>query len=237
MKVKHNRDLKIIKFLNGKAFYVVLCLCFVAIGVAMWTGVESIKNLTDDELPDVSSLTAENNTSSFDFGEVSVPSTPQKPSTTSKPQTIAPSNPAEEVSTNVASFFIRPLLGEVIKEYSDTELQYSMTFKDMRLHKGVDISGALNDPVMAAGDGKVTDVYNDALYGWVVVIDHGNGIVAKYCGLASSPTVKKGDTVDSSKQIGALGDIPCESVEPVHLHLEFTQKGKSVDPMKFFISK
>ncbi len=235
MKVKHNRNEKIIKFLNGKTFYVVLCLCFVAIGVAMWTGVETFKNISQSELPDYST-TAENNTQSI-LEILPKPDTTSKPSTQSKPQTDIESKPAEETATTVANFFIRPLLGDIIKNFSDTELQYSNTFNDMRLHKGIDIAGDLNAPVMASGDGTVTDVYQDALYGWVVKIDHGNEIIAKYCGLASSPTVKKNDTVDSSKQIGVLGELPYESAEPTHLHIEFTQNGKSVDPLKFFVLK
>ena len=107
----------------------------------------------------------------------------------------------------------------------------------MRLHKAIDISGKYGDPVIASGKGIVTDVYTDAMLGTVVEIDHGNGITAKYCGLNSEPSVKKGDTVDSSVQLGSLGDIPSESVEEVHLHLEFYKNGKSTDPLKFFTTK
>ena len=76
-----------------------------------------------------------------------------------------------------------------------------------------------------------------SLVGSEFFVYHGNGITARYCGLNTEPAVKKGDKVDSSVQIGSLGDIPSESVEQVHLHLEFYQNGKSADPLKFFSSK
>lgn len=235
MKVTHNRQSKIIKFLNGRTFYVVLCLCFIAIGVAMWTGVESIKNITNENLNNGS--TTLDNTSQHHIEILPNIDSSSTTSIESSPPKDTESKPVEEASTNVAMFFIRPLLGDITKKYSDSELQYSMTFNDMRLHKGIDISGELGDPVMSCGSGTVTEVYYDSMYGWVVKIDHGNKINAKYCGLASAPTVKINDVVDSSKQIGTLGDMPCESVEPTHLHLEFTQNGKSTDPLKFFVIK
>lgn len=240
MKVKHNRNQKIIKFLNGRTFYIVLCLCFVAIGVAMWSGVEVLKNKSDTDTS--SRNTTAENQSKPSYDTISEPDNTESrpssssPSTQSKPEASTP-KPSEQTSVGVAKFFIRPLLGEIIKDYSDTELQYSLTFKDMRLHKGVDIAGKYGDSITASGEGVVTDVYKDALLGTVVVIDHGNGIVAKYCGLGAEPSVKKGDKVDSSVQIGSLDDIPSESVEQVHLHLEFTKNGKSVDPLLYFTTK
>lgn len=240
MKVENKGKPKIIKFLNGRAFYVVLCLCFIAIGVAMWSGVEGLKNMSETQ------NNSSNTTADIENVGEALPNTVKDPtestsqdtsvdtSSASKPGSVQNSRPAEEASANVATFFIRPMLGEIIKNYSDTELQYSMTYKDMRLHRGIDIAGKAGDPVTSCGVGTVSSVYADPLYGTVVEIDHGNGIIARYCGLSANPTVKKGDSVDSSDQIGALGDIPSESVEQYHLHLEFTENGKSTDPMKYF---
>ncbi len=236
MKSQHKSGSKLIKFLNGKAFYVVLCLCFLGIGIAVWSGVEGVKNSIDRENTSSGNTTSEirlpqntvlkPQTQDKDTSSKQPSSSEQKPSSAEKP--------TEEASTNVAAFFVKPILGDVMKGFSDSELQYSETFLDMRLHKGVDIKGNQGDPVCAAGEGIVTDVSDDPLLGTVITIDHGNKIVAKYCGLAKNPPVKKGDAVDSSVRIGALGDIPSESVEPYHLHLEFYKDGKAVDPLKYF---
>ena len=233
MKDKHNSNGKIIKFLNGKAFYVVLCICFLGIGIAIWSGVEGMKSKVEPN-----TTISQNNTTEENLQEDTAqnPQTDDKtPTESSKPSSEqqTASKPTEQASTGVAGFFIKPMLGDIMKGFSDTELQYSETYLDMRLHKAIDIKGQQGDPVCAAGDGVVKSVLNDPLLGTVVTVDHGNGIVVKYCGLAKNPPVKKGDTVDSSVRIGVLGDIPSESVEPYHLHLEFYKNGKAVDPLTF----
>ncbi len=234
MKSQHKSTSKFIKFLNGKGFYVVLCLCFLGLGIAVWSGVEGIKNSIDKGNASSNNTISETklpqNTVQKPPAQSSNPSS-TKPSSQPKPSSESVST--EEVSTGVAAFFVNPMLGEVSKNFSDSELQYSETFLDMRLHKGIDIAGKQGDPVCSAGDGVVKEVKDDPLLGTVITIDHGNKIVAKYCGLAKNPPVKKGDVVDSSVRIGVLGNIPSESVEPHHLHLEFYKDGKAVDPLNF----
>ena len=242
MSNKNKSRSKIIKFLNGRTFYVVLCLCFVAIGIAAWSGVEGMKILDAEKqnnstssvnsgsggdvlqvIPPISSVI----TPSFDEND-------QNDNAESETEAINPTeSETDEVIAPVATFFVNPVLGEVIKDFSDTELQYSMTMCDMRLHKAVDLKANEGTPVIASGSGIVTDVYTDVMLGSVVEIDHGNGITAKYCGLNEEPFVKKGDTVDSSKQIGTVGVIPSESVEQRHIHLEFFKNGKAVSPMNY----
>lgn len=241
MSSKNKSKSKIIKFLNGRAFYVVLCLCFVAIGIAAWSGVEGMRILDAEKGNSTSSV---NSGSGGDVLQVIPPIssviTPsddendQNDNTGSETEAVKPSeSETDEVIAPVATFFVNPVLGEVIKDFSDTELQYSMTMCDMRLHKAVDLKANEGTPVIAAGNGVVTEVYTDVMLGSVVEIDHGNGITAKYCGLNEEPFVKKGDTVDSSKQIGTVGIIPSESVEQRHLHLEFFKNGKAVSPMNY----
>lgn len=235
MKSQHKSTSKFIKFLNGKGFYVVLCLCFLGLGIAVWSGVEGIKNSVDN-----GNASSSNQTSEAKPPQDTVLKPPSQSGNTSSKQPSSSqqkpsseSNSTEEASTGVAAFFVKPMLGEVMKSFSDSELQYSETFLDMRLHKGVDIIGKQGDPVCAAGEGVVKEIKDDPLLGTVITIDHGNKIIAKYCGLAKNPPVKKGDTVDSSVRIGVLGDIPSESVEPYHLHLEFYKDGKAVNPLDF----
>lgn len=242
MKVQNNRKSRIIRFLNGKAFYVVICLCFVAVGVAAWSGVEGLRRLSEVDTGSNQSL-SENTSSHYEFLQVVPPESSSTDSassnkedtvTSSEVETAVPSEPeTEETAAPVATFFINPVLGSVIKDFSDSELQYSMTMRDMRLHKGVDIAADTGTPVIAAGEGIVTAVYTDAMYGAVVEIDHGNGITAKYCGLNAEPCVKVNDKVGTSTQLGAVDVIPCESVEQRHLHLEFYKDGKAVSPMNY----
>lgn len=241
MKVKNKSGSKIIKFLNGKGFYVVLCLCFLAVGVAAWSGVEGMRRMNNSDVSQSESQSG--NTSKHEVAQNTPSSgtseskqeseikTPTKPSET---QIASPSQPeTEETAASVATFFVNPVLGDIIKDFSDTELQYSLTMCDMRLHTGVDIAADAGTPVIASGEGTVIAVYTDAMYGNVVEIDHGNGITAKYCGLNGEPCVKVGEKVDTSTQLGAIDVIPCESVEQRHLHLEFYKNGKPVSPMNY----
>ena len=123
-----------------------------------------------------------------------------------------------------------PLTGEIIKNYSDTELQYSITFGDWRLHKAVDIKGITGDRINSAGDGTVTAVYEDSLYGLTVEINHGNEVTAIYSGFETA-SVAVGDVVGANDALGSLGKVPCESVETTHLHFSVKIGDKFVSPM------
>lgn len=244
MKIKNKSKHKFIKFLNGKAFYVVMGLCLVAVGVAAWAGVQSLQKLETNE------ITESQNNSTVSKNEILqlFPSNPLDTdiednrvesndsdlnSTYESQNSSTDSETFEEADAPVATFFVFPVLGETIKDFSNTELQYSMTMQDMRLHKGIDIAVEQGTPVISSGVGTVTKVYSDAMLGTVIEIDHGNGIVAKYCGLHTKTDVKEKDTVDSTTIIGSVDIIPCESVEQRHLHLEFYKDGEAVSPLKY----
>lgn len=235
--MSNKKHSKIIAFLNGKIFYIVLCLCFLGVGVAAWAGIQGLSIAGGDDYQSHPSNLLSDNSSSNIFDSSSFTSSETPP--VSKDETAdeynsTVSEETEPADSAVAAFFIRPIVGETLKDFSDSELQYSMTYSDWRLHKALDITAPAGTTVVACGNGKVTDVYTDALWGTVVEIDHGNNITVKYCGLNGAPSVKKGDSVDSSTVIGAVDVIPCESVEPRHLHVEFYLDGKAVSPSKYF---
>lgn len=131
----------------------------------------------------------------------------------------------------VANHFVMPLGGTVKKEFSGTKLVYSETFADWRHHDGVDIAAEKGTQVNSAGKGKVAKVFDDVNFGKTVVINHGNGVLAYYCGL-NSVCVSKDDVVEISQKIGVVGDIPCEVADRAHLHLKVTVDGNLVDPIK-----
>ena len=238
MKNKNKSGKNVITFLNGKGFYIVMCICFIAIGVAAWSGMEGLKNKSGKK--GTASLPPVVSNEGTDIAKA--PSEPEKPAEPAPKATDkAPENKdtvkddgaeksAEEALSPAATYFISPVLGDIIKGFSDSELQYSMTYKDMRLHKGIDIAADVGAPVTAAGAGTVTAVYKDVFEGSVVEIDHGNNMIVRYCGLNAVPCVKEGDKVDSSTQLGTVDNIPCESVEAHHLHIEFIKNGKFVSP-------
>ena len=100
----------------------------------------------------------------------------------------------------------------------------------MRTHQALDIKAEPNEAVVSAGKGIVTDIATDSELGVVVEIDHGNGIIAYYCGLTEELAVTKGEAVDKNTLLGLVGEIPGECEDGSHIHLEVYKNGKPIDP-------
>lgn len=222
----------------GKGFYAVCAVCLLAIGIASWAAFSSldgvqVKNSSNEsnvssncKPKPVSSTPSKNNESKTPNESKNTPS-----KTVSEPKT----DPAATDAAPVATFFLMPMQqGKIYKDFSDTSLQFSNTYSDYRLHAAVDITSAESSNVKACGDGIVTEIKKDGLLGTVIVIDHGNGIIARYCGLKENVNVKKGDKVSSTTLIGSLDTVPSECLDPAHLHLEFLKDGKPVSASKLF---
>lgn len=143
------------------------------------------------------------------------------------------SEPAESDTEPQSRYYALPLENGASKEYSAGEIVKNITTDDWRTHNGVDLKGVTGDPVKAICDGTVVDVYDDALWGSVVIIDHGNGITAKYCGLGKGSTVEKGNNIKINDKVGNLGEVPVEKGDGTHLHLEIYKDGKTVSPMDY----
>lgn len=133
-----------------------------------------------------------------------------------------------------APVFSLPLSGATDKTFSNGDMVQSKTMGDWRVHNGVDFRGTVGDPVKAINNGVVKAVYDDVLWGTVVEIDHGDGLLARYCGFGKGSTLHVGDVVKINDKVGNLGTIPIEAADPVHLHLELKQDGKAIDPMTVF---
>lgn len=97
-------------------------------------------------------------------------------------------------------------------------------------HSGVDISGALGQPVLAPADGTVT--FADFLggYGRAVVIDHAHGITTRYGHLASFG-IAAGQFIHRGDVIGYVG-LSGRSTGP-HLHYEVRINDTPVNPYKY----
>ena len=130
-----------------------------------------------------------------------------------------------------STVFTKPVEGEIIKDFSAKELQYSKTFGDMRLHSGIDIACKNGTSISACGDGKILTVEEDASLGTVVTIDLGNGLSAKYSSL-SDLSVKAGDTVNAGDILGVTNTIPAECNDEEHLHFEVYKDGIAVSPLE-----
>ena len=130
-------------------------------------------------------------------------------------------------------YYCLPFGNQIIKDYSNMNPVYSKTMGDWRTHNGIDFTGEEGSAVVAISYGEVIAIYDDAIFGTCVLIDHGNGVTAKYCGLNKETlTVEENSTVEIETVIGYLGEVPGEKMEGNHLHFEITHNGEIVEPLE-----
>ena len=213
------------RFFLGKGFYGVLALCLAAVGAAAWSAFDRAAEPEITKKPDSSQYIASSGNSSSDT-KVGADTDSKIPYSSKDVSSSTPSAPV------VATSFTSPMGGGIIKPYSENELIYSATFSDMRTHLGLDIEGTEEDDVRACGNGYVSAIIDDPLLGKYVEIDHGKGVVARYCGLGTV-YVEEGESVTASTCIGLLGAVPGECQDATHLHLEFYFDEYPVDPMQY----
>lgn len=134
------------------------------------------------------------------------------------------------VSTQKNSIIL-PVDGPIITEYTSNSLVYSETLEAWVGHGAIDIEAELGTPVKAALDGVVKEVYEDDLWGIVIVIDHGNQLETKYANLMTKEMVKEGGKVKQGDHISKVGNTAkIEMLMKPHLHFEVRKDGKLVDP-------
>lgn len=94
-------------------------------------------------------------------------------------------------------------------------------------HSGLDFEAQTGTPIHAAGGGRVKTADWVSELGYVVEIDHGNGLLTRYAH-TSKMHVKAGDLVVPGQLIAAVGSTG-RSTGP-HLHFEILHNGRFVDP-------
>ncbi len=212
-----------------KSLYAVLvgCIAVLAIVTRITAGNDAKKTT-----PDKKNISSSQSGSAYnDSKKDNSVSSPVEQKVDSEPYSEPAKAEVKENSTAskpAAQTFVSAVDGTVAKGYSDTELQYSKTFDDMRLHTGVDIAAAKGSKIKSVSSGKVTNVENSLTTGKTVTIDHGT-VTVKYCGL-STVNIAAGDTVNAGDTIGLLGDIPFECADSTHLHLEVYKDSAPISP-------
>ena len=112
-------------------------------------------------------------------------------------------------------------------------------------HQGMDIAAPRDTTIRAAAAGiVVTSTCNASTgncdvdgslkvkgCGWYVEIDHGAGLLSRYCHMVAQPVVKVGQRVVAGDPLGAVGSSGNSTAE--HLHFEVHMGGEAVDPAPF----
>ncbi|MCP5152044.1 MAG: peptidoglycan DD-metalloendopeptidase family protein [Ectothiorhodospiraceae bacterium] len=96
--------------------------------------------------------------------------------------------------------------------------------------KGIDISGRLGQPVVAAGDGRVVYSGSGLLgYGKLIIVKHNKRYLSAYAH-NHEVLVSEGDIVKGGERIAAMGSTGTQQVK---LHFEVRRDGKPVNPLRY----
>ncbi len=99
------------------------------------------------------------------------------------------------------------------------------------IHPAIDISGTTGDGVFATDSGVVVYAgWSNYGYGYLIVIDHGNGYQSAYAHL-SAVAVTCGQSVYQGGYIGAVGDTGNSAGS--HLHFEIVYNGAKLNPLDY----
>lgn len=224
------------RFKGSAAFYIIIACCLLAIGGASWFAASNISeknknngsssyNSSDNSSFSSSKLNSGGDTSSAGISENAEKHVSDVPYSSAESTASA-----EAPQKNAVKTYSMPVQGEIIKDYSEKELQYSATYGDMRLHSGIDIACEEGTAVSACADGTVLSAENSSELGSVITINHGDGITAKYAAIKDIK-VKAGDKVSAGDIIGSVTTIPCECADQSHLHLEVYKDGHAAAPL------
>jgi len=152
-------------------------------------------------------------------------STPAMGSLNTSPASSAETIPPQSAGAGAASpagsdvlSMIWPAHGPIVNNFDDAK------------NKGVDIGGALGDPVVAVADGRVVYAGSGLRgYGNLIIVKHDATFLTAYAH-NQALLVKEGDAVVKGQKIAAMGN---SDADRVMLHFEVRKQGKPVDPMKY----
>lgn len=126
----------------------------------------------------------------------------------------------ESATSKVNFVLFPPVTGTISEGYNVEEKHYA-----------VDIVVAKGTPVKAAADGTIVLAEWTTQTGYVVIIDHGNGLISAYKHNASL-TKEQGNLVKAGEVIAISGDAGELTTGP-HLHFELWTAGYPIDPTTF----
>lgn len=107
-------------------------------------------------------------------------------------------------------------------------------------HGGIDVLAYQGTSVLSILGGKVTFAGWDKSGGYMVKIQHENGLQSSYCHLGEELYVTKNEYVKKGQSIGTVGPKYLSSgklngaTTGVHLHFAISKAGKAVNPLDFY---
>ncbi len=100
-------------------------------------------------------------------------------------------------------------------------------------HRGVDIAAPVGTPLYAADDGVVSfSGWNSGGYGYMIILDHGNGLYTRYAH-SSRLLVKKGDSVKRGDVIALMGSTGRSTGPHIHFEVMTGSTSNRVNPFDY----
>ena len=204
---------KVSDFIRENAFYLVLGLCVIAIGISLML------------------MFTVGSTKKLDYGNnVEVVNEDVKTDS----ENITPTIPSEPAS-KIIEFVLPVENGSVAKDYTDA-VCFNATLNRYEKHQAIDYVGEDGAKVIAVYDGKIESVTTSITKGITVVIDHGDGLKTVYNSLADGNDVWEGKSVLQGDVIGSISTTNRQEYKDgAHLHFEVVLNGEAVSPYTYFI--
>lgn len=221
-KLKFEEQNEVSKKNLKKGLLGIVATALIIVGGATFFATSNVKNATpneytppksEEEYPDNESSYIENEEATEDVTE-NVEGEPYE----------------EEIPEVTTQSYTMPVEGEILKDFSLQQLQYSKTMFDMRLHLGVDILCKEGANIRAMSDGRVIAVEESSDYGKTITIKHSDEITIKYASF-KNVSVKSGDDVKMGEVIGSSGTVKIECQDEPHIHIEVYKNGEHCDPL------
>lgn len=128
---------------------------------------------------------------------------------------------------NGGSGFIWPVYAPITSAYGwRTDPVYGY----QAFHSGIDLGAGLGTPIAASKGGTVTTAEKSSVWGYYVVINHGDGSSTLYAHMTNY-VVSVGESVSQGQTIGYVGSTG-KSTGP-HLHFNIYLNGETVNPVAY----
>ncbi len=144
-------------------------------------------------------------------GPTTAPVTPATPVVPAEPAAVARASDASAIN------WAWPASGKIIQSFNANT-------------KGIDIAGAIGEPVHAAADGKVMYAGNGVRgLGNLILLGHSDGFITAYAH-NQALLVKTGQQIKKGAKIASIGQTDTTSPR---LHFEVRRRGTPVNPLSY----
>lgn len=126
-----------------------------------------------------------------------------------------------------------PVNGNILLDYSMDQTTYFPTLDQYKLSPAISVGAVEGAPVIAAVNGTVYSVEQNAQTGTTLTMELGNGYQAVY-GQLTDLTVSEGDTVKKGTTIGYIAQpTKYYSTEGTNLYFAMRKNGEPIDPIEY----